>query len=65
MTDKQLFAKLKAIDARIKRHNQASEGAYEMAINDKGAAIKRWQSRMDQIQSERDRVVAELRKRGY
>jgi hypothetical protein len=64
VTKKQLFAKLKQIDRELKTLNQRRDGAYEMAVNDRGAALNRVQKLVDDKLSERDQVVVQLRALG-
>ena len=61
---KTLYRQLKQIDKELKTLNQRRDGAYEMAINDKGAALKRVQAEIDKVLARRSEIVKRLRAAG-
>ena len=60
MNQSQLKRRLKQLELQIRQLNQRLDGAYEIAINDKGAAMDRIQAELDKALEERRKIWEQL-----
>ncbi len=56
-----LRRKLKDVDKAMRRHHQSSDFAYDIVCNDRGAAVRRWQAKLDKMQDRRDILVEQIK----